>query len=107
MNIPVLIEPVANNGFRATGGAPFGISAEGATEMRPWNGCGRKSIGAIAGGATVVPLKITPPDDNPSVPGRGCFGIIPCLTNGRLQSPNIGGKWMRMQRGHEPVRAGH
>ena len=30
-NIPVLIEPIANNGFRATGGLPFAITVEGAT----------------------------------------------------------------------------
>jgi hypothetical protein len=31
MQIPVLIEPVANNGFRATAGAPLPLSAEGPT----------------------------------------------------------------------------
>ena len=31
MQIPVLIEPVANNGFRAKGGEPSPLSADGAT----------------------------------------------------------------------------
>ena len=31
MQIPILIEPVARNGFRARGGEPFALSAEGAT----------------------------------------------------------------------------
>jgi predicted RNase H-like HicB family nuclease len=31
MEIPVLIEPVAGNGYRARGVEPFGLSAEGAT----------------------------------------------------------------------------
>ena len=31
MQIPVLIEPVANNSFRATAGAPLPLSAEGPT----------------------------------------------------------------------------
>ena len=31
MQIPVLVEPVANNGFRATAGEPLPLSAEGAT----------------------------------------------------------------------------
>jgi len=31
MQIPVLIEPVANNGFRAKAGEPLPLSAEGAT----------------------------------------------------------------------------
>ncbi len=31
MQIPVLIEPVAGNGFRATGGEPIALMGEGAT----------------------------------------------------------------------------
>src|SRR5438128_7255428 len=31
MHIPVLVEPVANNGFRAKAGEPLPLSAEGAT----------------------------------------------------------------------------
>lgn len=31
MQIPVLVEPVANEGFRATAGPPLPVSAEGAT----------------------------------------------------------------------------
>jgi hypothetical protein len=31
MQIPILVEPVANNGYRATSGPPLGLSAEGPT----------------------------------------------------------------------------
>jgi hypothetical protein len=31
VQIPILIEPVAGNGFRSRGGEPFALSAEGAT----------------------------------------------------------------------------
>ncbi len=31
MQIPILIEPVAGNGFRSRGGEPFDLSAEGIT----------------------------------------------------------------------------
>ena len=31
MQIPILIEPVAGNGFRSRGGEPFALSAQGAT----------------------------------------------------------------------------
>jgi hypothetical protein len=31
MNIPVVIEPVSGNGYRARGGEPFALTAEGAT----------------------------------------------------------------------------
>ena len=31
MQIPILVEPLTNNGYRATSGPPLAISAEGAT----------------------------------------------------------------------------
>jgi|SRR5581483_7286234 len=31
MHIPILVEPVANNGYRATSGPPLALSVEGAT----------------------------------------------------------------------------
>jgi predicted RNase H-like HicB family nuclease len=31
MQIPVLVEPIAGDGYRARGTEPFGLSAEGAT----------------------------------------------------------------------------
>jgi predicted RNase H-like HicB family nuclease len=31
MKIPVLIEPIADDGFRATGGTPFEVTAQGTT----------------------------------------------------------------------------
>jgi hypothetical protein len=31
MHIPVLVEPVVDNGYRATSGPPLGLSVEGAT----------------------------------------------------------------------------
>lgn len=31
MQVPILIEPVGEGAFRATAGAPFGLSAQGAT----------------------------------------------------------------------------
>jgi hypothetical protein len=31
MQIPILVEPVSNNGYRATCGPPLAVSAEGAT----------------------------------------------------------------------------
>ena len=34
MQIPILIEPVAGNGFRFRGGEPFGLSVEGASVKR-------------------------------------------------------------------------
>jgi hypothetical protein len=73
MNIPILIEPIASNGFRATGGAPFDLSAEGATRDEALQRLRAEIDRRMAGGATVVPLEITPLEENPWVQGAGMF----------------------------------
>jgi predicted RNase H-like HicB family nuclease len=42
MQIPILVEPVTNNGYRATCGPPLAVSAEGATRdeaVENWSCC--------------------------------------------------------------------
>ncbi len=73
MNIPVLIEPIANNGFRATGGLPFAITVEGATRDEALGRLRAEIHRRMASGAIVVPLEITPTDENPWVQGAGMF----------------------------------
>jgi hypothetical protein len=73
MNIPVLIEPVENNGFRATGGLPFEITAEGATRGEALDRLRAEIDKRIAAGAIVVPLDIAPAEENPWVQGVGMF----------------------------------
>ena len=73
MNIPVLIEPVENNGFRATGGLPFEITAEGATRDEALHRLRAKIEKRMAAGAIVVPLDITPAGENPWIQGVGMF----------------------------------
>ena len=72
MNIPVLIEPIANNGFRATGGLPFEITVEGATRDEAL-GRLRRDRQANGPSAIVVPLEITPTEDHPWIQGAGMF----------------------------------
>lgn len=57
MQIPVLVEPVAGNGYRATGGEPFALSAEGDTPDAALNKL-RELIGQRVAGAIVVPLEV-------------------------------------------------
>ena len=73
MNIPVLIEPIANNGFRATGGLPFEITVEGATRDEALGRLRAEIDRRMASGATVVPLEITPAEDHPWIQGAGMF----------------------------------
>jgi len=73
MNIPVLIEPIANNGFRATGGLPFEITVEGATRDEALGRLRAEIDKRMACGAIVVPLEITPTEDHPWVQGAGMF----------------------------------
>ena len=49
MQISVLVEPVAGNGYRAKGAAPFGFSAEGAAK-RPSRKFGNDARPVLAAG---------------------------------------------------------
>jgi hypothetical protein len=73
MNIPVLIEPIANSGFRATGGLPFEITAEGATRDEALGRLRAEIDRRMAQGAIVVPLDLTPAEEHPWVQGAGMF----------------------------------
>jgi hypothetical protein len=73
MNIPVLIEPIANSGFRATGGLPFEIAVEGATRDEALGRLRAEIERRMAHGAIVVPLELTPAEGHPWVQGAGMF----------------------------------
>jgi hypothetical protein len=64
MQIPVLIEPVAGNGYRARAAEPFALSAQGATRGDALQKL-RELIGdKLRSGAEIVPLEL-PGADNP------------------------------------------
>jgi hypothetical protein len=60
MEIPVLIEPVAGNGYRATGGSPFAVTAEGATREEALGKLRELIQHKLAGGAELVRLPVGP-----------------------------------------------
>jgi len=72
MQIPVLIEPIAGNGYRASGGEPLALSVEGATEEEALNKLRAQLASRLAGGARLVPLEV-PPQGNPWVECAGMF----------------------------------
>src|SRR5262245_9389589 len=78
MQLSVLIEPVANNGFRARGGEPFAVCAEGATRDEALQKLRELVQARLAQGAEVVTLDV-PATDHPWGPYAGMFQDEPLL----------------------------
>lgn len=58
MQIPVLVEPVANNGYRARGMEPFSLSAEGATRAEAVANLEKQLQARLKNGSTVVTIEV-------------------------------------------------
>ena len=63
MQIPVLIEPMARNGYRARGIEPFAVSAKGATREEALAKLRAKIESRLKKGAQVVGLEVGAPFD--------------------------------------------
>jgi len=61
MQISVLVEPVAGNGYRAHGAEPFGVSAEAATREEAVAKVRQLCQARLSGGAELVTVKVGPP----------------------------------------------
>jgi predicted RNase H-like HicB family nuclease len=72
MEIPVLIERVEGNGFRARGGEPLGLTTDGATPEEALGKLQQLLKDRIAAGARIVPLEV-PGADNPWRTFAGMF----------------------------------
>jgi hypothetical protein len=75
MQIPVLIEPVAGNGYRAKSGAPLVLSAEGATRDEALQKLRDLMDSQLQSGAQLVPFEV-PAQEHP------------WLANGAIYDPN-------------------
>ena|SRR5438874_1025568 len=64
MEIPVLVEPVPGNGFRARGGEPFALTAEGPTREEAVSRLEGLFRERMAAGARLVSIEI-PATSNP------------------------------------------
>jgi hypothetical protein len=60
VEIPILIEPVTGNGYRASGGEPFALAAEGATREEALQKLRELIQDRMAAGAEVVSLDVPP-----------------------------------------------
>jgi hypothetical protein len=58
MQIPVLVEPIARNGYRARGLEPFALSAKGATREEALAKLRAKIEGRLKKGAELVGLEV-------------------------------------------------
>jgi hypothetical protein len=59
MQIHILIEPVAGNGYRARGGEPLSLSADGVTQEEAMANLKEKLQARLSHGAVVVPLELS------------------------------------------------
>ena|SRR5438093_263744 len=69
---PVLIEPIAGNGYRARGGEPLPLCAEGATREKALAKLKEQLQARLSNGAELVPLEV-PASPNPWVEFAGMF----------------------------------
>lgn len=60
MQIPVLIEPIAGNGFRASGGEPLAVVVEAPTREEALAKLRDQLQARLRNGAEIVPLEMTP-----------------------------------------------
>ena len=72
MHLPILIEPVAGNGYRASAGQPFALSTEGATREEALQRLRQEIESRLAAGADIVSLEI-PKQEHPLAPYVGMF----------------------------------
>ncbi len=72
MQIPILIEPVAGNGYRARGAEPFALSAEGATREEALAKLKQQIEIRIKSGAAIVTMDV-PVDEHPLARSAAIF----------------------------------
>lgn len=72
MQIPVLIEPLADNGYRARSAEPFALSAEGATHEEALANLRRQLTARLQSGTAIVPLEV-PAEPHPLARFAGMF----------------------------------
>lgn len=72
MQIPVLIEPIVGNGYRARGAEPFALSADGATREEALAKLREQLRKRMEAGAAIVALEVEP-EPHPLAKFAGMF----------------------------------
>jgi hypothetical protein len=78
VEIAVLVEPVENNGYRATAGQPFGLAAEGASAEEAVQRLREQVTTRLAAGARMVMISVAPAG-HPWLPFAGTLKDDPLL----------------------------
>jgi predicted RNase H-like HicB family nuclease len=78
MQIPILIESVAGNGYLARGGEPLALSAEGASQEEALANLKEKLKARLCEGAVIVPFEL-PSRPHPLAEFAGMFKGDPLL----------------------------
>ena len=78
MEIPVLVEPVSGNGFRARGVEPFNIAAEGATRDEAVENLRKQLQERLKQGSAIVSISV-PTEPHPLAEFAGIFKDDPLL----------------------------
>jgi hypothetical protein len=78
MQIPILIEPIAGNGYRARGGEPLALTAEGASQEEALAKLKEKLQAKLRNGTVVVPLEL-PSQVHPLAEFAGMFKDDPLI----------------------------
>ncbi len=78
MQIPILIEPMAGNGYRARGGEPLALTAEGDTQEEALANLKEKLNARLGRGAVVVPFDL-PAQPHPLAEFVGMFKDDPLI----------------------------
>jgi len=78
MQIPILIEPIAGNGYLARGGEPLALTAEGASQDEALQNLKEKLHARLENGAVFVNLEL-PSQPHPLAKFAGMFKDDPWL----------------------------
>jgi hypothetical protein len=84
MQIPILIEAVAGNGYRSRGGEPYALSADGATREEVLAKLQAQLAARIEAGAAIVPLEL-PSGMHPLVEFAGMFEHNPLFDDWKAE----------------------
>jgi hypothetical protein len=101
MQIPILIEPIAGNGYRARGGEPLALAVEAPTREGALAKLKEQLQARLRNGAEIVPLELTPTTP-PSRSSSACSKTIRSSKTGRSPWRNTGGKSTNIPSCHDP-----
>jgi predicted RNase H-like HicB family nuclease len=79
LRFSILVEAVPGKGYRARGGEPFGLSADGATRDEALQKLRQLIEGKVSAGAEVVTLEVPMDEQHPWLPFAGIFRDDPLV----------------------------